>query len=94
MNYFREIPVPGMPGKRYPVVMRAPASDLLARARTRSRFVLVTGSKDANRDNTWALYRDGYVKDGFRRVYYREVEGMGHTVPGAETLVEAMGLLE
>ena len=94
VNFYRALPVPDMPGKRYPTVMRPPSARLLALARNRSRFVLVTGSKDANRDNTWAVYRDGFVRDGFRYVYYREIEGMGHTIPGAEDLRDAVGLLD
>jgi hypothetical protein len=93
VNFYRALPVPDMPGKSYPAVMRPPAAPMLARARGRSRFVLVTGSRDANRDNTWTVYRDGFVKDGFRHVFYREIEGMGHVIPGADALQDALRLL-
>ena len=80
-NFWRHVPS-GEPRRMYAGFWRRPDSKLLKTARSRNRYVLLTGSDDFNRANTKAIYK-GYVKDRFAHVTYIEVPGMGHEHPNA-----------
>ncbi len=81
VTYFRDIPIAGKPGTLWQRSFERPGNVLLERARKNSRFVLITGTEDFNREPTHDTYEAGFEKDGFAHVDYVEVPGMGHTMP-------------
>jgi predicted peptidase len=70
-----------------------PDDEVLAIAKARCRYVLVTGEKDFNRSNTRAAYDGGFRKEGFKSVLYLEVPGVGHGLPDGKYLDEALTFL-
>ena len=92
--YFRSINVPNDPTKAYPPMFERPTGNLFERAKTQSRFVLITGTNDPNRDPTSAIYHAGFLSDGFQHVQYVEVPGMGHQPAPAEVLDQAIDTLD
>jgi predicted esterase len=94
VSYFRNIPVPGEQRKFWPGIYSRPPIKLFDQARERSRFVLITGEKDPNRPPTHAFYEQGFVKDKFKHVEYVEVPGMGHSIPEAKWIEEAIDALD
>lgn len=72
----------------------APPEEVLKLAKPDSRFVLITGEKDFNRENTAAVYEDGFRKEGYSHAVYLEVPGMAHSVPGAEWAERAIKFLD
>lgn len=71
-----------------------PDDEVLAIAKGRCRYVLVTGEKDFNRSNTRAAYEGGFLKEGFKSVKYLEVPGAAHGLPDAKYLDQALLFLE
>lgn len=88
-TYWRSIPVPGEKDKFYPGFWEKPDATILRRAKEQTRFVLVTGSNDFNRDSTVAV-RNLAEKDGFQHIRYIEVPGLGHDLPGVDVLLDAL----
>jgi hypothetical protein len=93
-HYFRNVPVPGRPGEHFEEQMSRPAPELYDLAHERSRFVLLTGEKDYNRDETYSIYRNGYRRDSFRHVTYIEIPEMPHAMPLADWLTQAIEALD
>lgn len=93
-TYFRHIPLPNEKNKYWPGMFEKPPASTLDRAKRDGRFVLITGSKDFNRDPIKATYEEGFVKDGFAQVEYVEVEGMDHEMAGAERFERAIEFLD
>jgi hypothetical protein len=71
-----------------------PDDEVLAIAKARCRYVLVTGEKDFNRPNTRAAYDGGFLKEGFKSVLYLEVPGVGHGLPEARYFDQALTFLD
>ncbi len=90
-SFYKPMPAPG--GRVYPPSF-APDDRILARAKPRNRFVLMTGSKDFNRDNTKDIYRRGFKAEGFRRVLYLEVPDLGHALPSGEWFAKGLDFLD
>jgi hypothetical protein len=90
-NFYKPIPAPG--GRHYPPTF-APVGTILAGAKKRNRFVLLTGSKDFNRENTKDVYRRGFKAEGFRHVLYLEVPDMGHALPSGEWFARGLDFLD
>ena len=80
-DYFRNTPSIKDPDVAYRAIFVKPSGPILDRARSKGRYVLLTGETDGNRDQTLGVYRHGYAHDGFRHVTYLEVPGMGHASP-------------
>lgn len=93
-TYFRHIPLPNEKNKYWPGMFEKPPAAALDRAKRDGRFVLITGSKDFNRDPIKATYEEGFVKDGFAHVEYVEVEGMDHQMAGADRFERAIEFLD
>lgn len=93
-DYFRPVPVAGSADMVWRSPFKPPLDDLLALAKKRSRFVLLTGEKDMNREQTLATYESGYVPDGFAHVTYLEVPAMGHDRPTAEWFEKGLDALD
>ncbi len=71
-----------------------PDADILAQAKSKNRYVLLTGEKDFNRENTQRVYKDGFQAEKFRNVLYLEVPDLGHSRPSAEWFVKGLGFLD
>jgi hypothetical protein len=76
-NFYRDVPAGG--NKVWPGFWRNPEMNLVKLARTRSRFVLLTGALDFNRESTQAA-SEAMQKDKFAHVTYLEVPGADHNV--------------
>jgi hypothetical protein len=90
-NFYKPIPAPG--GRHYPPSF-APVGAILADAKKRNRYILLTGSKDFNRKNTQDVYRRGFKAEGFRHVLYLEVPDMGHAPPSGEWFAKGLDFLD
>ena len=90
-NFYKPIPAPG--GRHVPP-MFAPVPTILAEAKKRNRFILLTGSKDFNRANTRDVYQRGFKAEGFRHVLFIEVPDMGHAPPPAEWFARGLDFLD
>jgi hypothetical protein len=94
VNYFRQVPVLGQPDKVWPPAYSRPPLAMLNRAKAQSRFVLITGSEDSNRDSVSDIFEQGYKRDGFRHMEYVEVPQMGHRIPEVEWIERAIQSLD
>ncbi|MFO1498562.1 MAG: PHB depolymerase family esterase [Verrucomicrobiota bacterium] len=86
-------PVPAAPRDVYPPSYQ-PDPRVLLRAKAHGRFVLLTGEKDVNRDNTKSVANHGFTANGFQNIRYMEVAGMGHELPDAAVLDAALEFLD
>ena len=91
VNFYLDVRGPS--GEQYPGTF-IPDPGALARAKQVARFALVTGETDPNRLSTKVLAQSGFKLEGFKRVLYLEVPGMGHAIPGAPSLKQALDFLE
>jgi predicted esterase len=91
VNFYTEIP--SEPGKHWPVGY-IPVNEALAIAKSKGRYVLVTGEKDFNLANTRAVYEHGFKKEGFKNAKLLEVPGMGHSPAPAEWLDKGLEFLD
>ncbi len=74
-DYFEPVAVPDRPGALWPA--RFPPPRDLARLKREGRFVLLTGERDFNRSQTWAI-SERMLRDGFERVTYLEIPSADH----------------
>jgi hypothetical protein len=91
VNFYMNIP--NGRGLYYPADYQ-PDPRMLQLAKSRGRFVLLTGEFDSNRENTKDLWTKGFQPGGFKNVLYLEVAGMKHTMPGANVLYTALEYLD
>ena len=91
VNFYTEIPSEA--GKHWPIGY-IPVNEALAIAKSKGRFVLVTGEKDFNLSNTRAVYEHGFKKEGFKFAKLLEVPGMGHSAPPAEWFEKGLDFLD
>lgn len=91
VNFYTELPAEN--GKRFGISY-IPDDQVLAIAKTRCRYVLVTGEKDFNRENTRAAEEHGFRAEGFANVLYLEVPGIGHALPEAQWLEQGLDFLD
>lgn len=91
VNFHLNVPVDGIqyyPGSFYP------NPEIVQSARTRGRFVLITGEGDPESDKIKAVADLGFRCDRFKNVTLLQVPGIGQTTPEAATLDHALALLE
>lgn len=91
VNFYKPTPAPG--GRQYPPSF-APMGPILAEAKRRNRYVLLTGTKDFNRENTRGVYQRGFKAEGFRHVLYLDVPDMGHVRPPGEWFARGLDFLD
>ncbi len=72
-------------------VMEATA-DEVSRAKSLTRFCLITGPGDFRRGNIIDIYKEGFLQDGFQARLF-DVPGMGHQDCDASTLEKALEYL-
>ena len=91
VNFYTEIP--SEPGKHWPIGY-IPVNEALAIAKSKGRYVLVTGEKDFNLANTKAVFEHGFKKEGFKNAKLIEVPGMAHSPCPAEWLEKGLDFLD
>ena len=91
VNFYTELPAAD--GQRFGLSY-LPDDDVLEIAKTKCRFVLVTGEKDFNRINTHAAEVHGFRKEGFTRILCLEVPALGHAMPDASWLEKGLDFLD
>jgi predicted esterase len=91
VNFYLNLSGPG--GEQYPSTF-TPDPGALARAKQVGRFVLVTGENDPNRPSMKTLAQTGFRREGFKHLLYLEVPGMGHAVPGPDSLKQSFDFLQ
>lgn len=94
VDYFAPVDSIDDPESYWPGRFGTPPGTVLNIARTRRRYVLLTGEHDGNRDQTHSIYRNGLLKHGFKFATYLEVPGMGHAVPSGEWFEKAVTALD
>ena len=92
VNFYKSLPT-GEPNKVW-LPLYQPDPRILASAKTRNRYVLLTGETDFNRDNTERIFKNGFQAEGFRHVSYIEVPGIGDQRPPADWLAKAIKYLD
>jgi len=91
VNFHLNVPVGGTqyyPGSFYP------NPEIVQSARTKGRFVLVTGDGDPEADKMKAVADLGFRRDRFNNVTLLLVPGIAQATPEASTLEQALALLE
>ena len=93
-DFYRSLPIVERPGTRYPASYAEPEPDRLAAVKQRSRFVLVTGTRDFNFTQTRSVA--GAMEDeGFGQVTYLEIPDANHyTFPATDWLDRIFSALE
>ena len=92
VNFYKAVPN-GEPRMAWLPKYR-PDARILESAKAKNRYVLLTGEKDFNRENTRRIFRDGFEAEGFRNVLLIEVPGMGHDLPSAGWLRKGIDFLD
>ncbi len=90
-NFPRPIPQP-KGGEGYGLMS---GEQLVDRAAVKAsvRFVLITSPTDFRHDNLQAIYRRGFLADGYQ-VKFLDVPGLGHQTCGPRQLQEALDFIE
>lgn len=91
VNFF--FPTQGKDGTMYEA-RYIPHPEIAMQAQKESRFVLVTGDKDFNRDNTQAIYDQGFKANEFNHVKLFDIPGQGHNAPAKEWLEKALDFVD
>lgn len=94
VDYFRRVPNSAKRNYSWNAGFPPPDKQLLARAKERGRYALMTGSKDMNRGSTRDTFTGGFKKDGFKHVEYFEQPGLGHARPNAKYFEMAVRFLD
>jgi hypothetical protein len=91
VNFYTDLPAEN--GKTFGLNY-IPDDEVLAIAKKKCRYVLVTGEKDFNRINTRAAEEHGFRKEGFTSVLLLDVPGQAHAPPKAEWLDKGLDFLD
>ncbi len=92
VNFYTDLPSPD--GKKLFPPQFIPDDEVLQIAKRSTAFVLLTGEKDFNRAETKIVLEQGFHKEGFTACRSLEIPGLGHVMPGAQWLDQALVLLE
>jgi len=76
-DFYQRIAVPDRPGAVWPAAFRQPSKDALKLLKRDHRFVLLTGERDFNRQQTRRTY-ETMKQEGFRHVTFLEIPGADH----------------
>ncbi|MFI4859661.1 MAG: hypothetical protein ACIAXF_03150 [Phycisphaerales bacterium JB063] len=93
-DWYQQIEVPGEDNVYYRSRFRRPAHRLLRIAKRTNRYVLMTGERDENRDQTRAFFELGYERAGFEHVWYLEEEGATHCQHSEDFIERGLALLD
>jgi len=93
-DWYEQLVVPNSGGRAYRARFNRPHGRMLRIARTRNRYVLMTGELDENRDQTEFFYERGYQRAGFEFVWYLEEAGARHCQHSPEFVERGLALLD
>ncbi len=93
ISFYKDVPTGRKPNEFWLSRYR-PVTSVLARAKARSRHVILTGESDFNRESMQDIFEDGYRAEGFLHVLYLEAPGLGHSRPPAEWLSKGLQFLD
>ena len=93
-DWYKDLPADESPGQWFQGRYQKPRSAIWRKARTRNRYVLMTGEHDGNRPGTHAAYQHGFKKKRFKHVQYIEVPGKGHALPDEQYFAGGLRALE
>ncbi|MDP7287950.1 MAG: hypothetical protein QGH94_08150 [Phycisphaerae bacterium] len=71
-----------------------PTGAIFRKAKLTNRFVLLTGERDFNRNETESIHVNGFKKLNFKHATYLEVKGMGHTIAPAKYMEKGIVTLD
>lgn len=92
VDYWESMPIPKSK-QFYQPGMTKPKAEYLSIAKQKGRYVLLTGDKDSNRNETELAYNVGYKKN-LSHVSYIQVPDMGHDTPPADWWEKAIIYLD
>lgn len=92
-NFYRDVPVPGQKDHVWPGFWQNPEAPVVRKARSDSRFVLLTGSKDFNLEPTKGTY-NAMLGEKFAHATLLEVPGLSHEMPDAEWFDKGLAALD
>jgi len=90
-NFYLHVPAGG--GLYYPSSF-TPSAEVLHFARQAGKYVLVTGDGDPGHDVLKMIDANGFVRDGFKKVFFLDVPGLQHAMPGIGPLDQALDFLD
>lgn len=93
-DFYKRTPVPNDAPKVYIERYGMPIGKILAKAVRDNRYVLLTGTKDFNRDETKSIFDNGFTKEHFAHVTYLEVPDMGHELPPRDWFEKGIDALD
>lgn len=91
VNFF--MPTQGKDGTMFEA-RYVPHLEIASIAQQQNRFALITGDKDFNRDNTQAIYEQGFVANQFKGVKLFDIPNQGHNAPSKEWLEKVLQFLD
>lgn len=92
--FYESLADPGRPGHSWPARFKQPPARLLRMARKSSRFVMLVGSEDKNRQLCRSLALHMAKTAGFLHVTYLEQARKGHEAPSSTWLRRAVDALD
>lgn len=93
-DWYQRIAVEGQENVFYRSRFERPVGRLLRTAQRKNRYVLMTGERDENREQTLAFFERGYQRANFRHVWYLEEEGARHCQHAAAFIERGLALLD
>jgi hypothetical protein len=91
VNFYKRIP---LGGDKVLLSYYVPVAEVLKTAKASCRYVLMTGEKDFNHDQTKLVYDKGFKAEGFKNVLLIDVPGLEHAVPGPEWLEKGLTFID
>lgn len=91
VNFF--MPTEGKDGTMYEA-RYIPHPEIAVQAQQESFIALITGEKDFNRDNTRAIYEQGFMANDFKHVKLFDIPGQAHGAPDKKWLEQVIEFLD
>jgi len=93
-DFYKTVTLPSSPELQWRGKYLAPPRNLLNEAKKRSRYVILVGAEDYNREQAREILRQGFLRDGFLHAHYLEMPDTGHSPPSAEWFERGIELLD
>src|SRR5262249_47422291 len=94
VNWYKDTPVPDMPGNAWPATFNRPSLSTFTDARDHVGFALTSGPNDGNYLPVKTMYETGFLPEGFKYARFFDVPELGHQPARAETLEQAIVFLD
>lgn len=93
-GFYRHVAMSQHRKKKWERIIHRPPDTLLEKAKTLSKFVLMTGENDPNRGAILDTYKGGFLHDGFRFTLLQDIPNHGHYVCNAKWLERGLEFLD